>query len=55
MLWNGCSTDFDLNADFQETPVIYALFDASEATHYVRVNRAFLSDQTDAITPGRRS
>ena len=50
MLWNGCSTDFDLNADFQETPVIYALFDASEATHYVRVNRAFLSDQTDAIT-----
>lgn len=46
----SCSTDFDLNADFVETPVVFALLDASDSTHYIRVNRAFLSDQVDALT-----
>ncbi len=50
LAWAGCSTDFDLNADFVETPVVYGLLDASDTVHYVRINRAFLSDQTDAIT-----
>lgn len=46
----NCSTDFDLNADFKETPVIYALLSASDSVHYIRINRAFLSDEADAIT-----
>lgn len=49
-LLQNCSTDFDLNADFKETPVIYALLSASDSVHYIRINRAFLSDETDAIT-----
>jgi hypothetical protein len=48
-LWS-CSTDFDLNADFIETPVVYGLLDASDSTHYIRINRAFLSDDVDALT-----
>ncbi|MFI5171480.1 MAG: hypothetical protein ACHQFW_03775 [Chitinophagales bacterium] len=47
---DGCSTDFDLNADFKETPVIYALLDASVDTQFIRINRAFLNDDVDAIT-----
>lgn len=49
LMWS-CSTDFDLNADFVETPVVYGLLDASDSTHYIRINRAFLSDDVDALT-----
>lgn len=49
-LSNSCSTDFDLNADFIETPVIYGLLDASTDTQFIRINRAFLSDDIDALT-----
>ncbi len=48
-LMYSCSTDFDLNADYQETPVIYTLLDASVDTQYIRINRAFLSNETNAI------
>lgn len=43
-----CSTDFDLNADFKETPVIYALLSVSDSVHYIRINRAFLDDTKNA-------
>ncbi len=46
----SCSTDFDLNADFKETPVLYGLLDAADSVHFIRINRAFISDETDAIT-----
>lgn len=49
-LANSCSTDFDLNADFKETPVIYGLLDASVDTQFIRINRAYLSDEIDALT-----
>lgn len=48
-LLQNCSTDFDLNADFKETPVIYALLSVSDSVHYIRINRAFLSDETNAL------
>ena len=47
---NSCSTDFDLNADFIETPVVYGLLDASVDTQYIRINRAYLSDEVDGLT-----
>lgn len=50
LITNSCSTDFDLNADFIETPVIYGLLDASVDTQYIRINRAYLNDEIDALT-----
>lgn len=50
LLANSCTTDFDLNADFKETPVIYGLLDASTDTQWIRINRAYLSDDVDALT-----
>ena len=47
---NSCSTDFDLNADFIETPIVYGLLDASTDTQYIRINRAYLSDEVDGLT-----
>lgn len=46
----GCSTDFDLNADFQETPVVYGLLDPTIPVNYIRINRAYLSDSIDGLT-----
>ncbi|MFN3940783.1 MAG: hypothetical protein ACK4IY_09345, partial [Chitinophagales bacterium] len=50
LMISGCSTDFDLNADFKETPVVYGLLDPTIATNYIRINRAYLSDDVDALT-----
>lgn len=36
-------SDFTINDDYNETPVVYAVLDASEARHYVKLSRGFLS------------
>ncbi len=45
----ACSTDIDLNADFEETPVLFGLLDPSVDTHFIRINRAFLKDGASAL------
>ncbi|MGB3619470.1 MAG: hypothetical protein WBA12_15235 [Catalinimonas sp.] len=45
----GCTTDFDVNADWREITVMYGLFDPDDSVHYVRVNKAFLNDEQDAL------
>lgn len=42
--WLGCSTDVDLTAPYQRTPVIFALLDAQQDTQWVRINRTWLGD-----------
>lgn len=44
LLISGCSTDFDINADWQDIAVVYALLDNSDTAQYVKLNRAFLGD-----------
>jgi hypothetical protein len=48
-LFQNCSTDFDLNANYKETPIIYALLSINDSVHYIRINRAFLSDEKNAV------
>ena len=38
----GCDTDFDVNADWKETTVVYGLLDASLDTQYIRINKGYL-------------
>jgi len=45
----NCSTDFDINGEYRETSAVYALLDASESVHYVRIDRAFLSGNESAL------
>ena len=40
-MFNACSTDVELYADYKDIPVIYGLLDATADTNYVRINRAF--------------
>lgn len=48
--WVGCSTDIELNAPYQRTPVVFSLLDAAQDTQWVRINRTWLGDgnQLDA-------
>ncbi len=38
----GCNEDVNLNADFEETAIIYGLLDQSENIHFIKINRAFI-------------
>lgn len=40
----GCDTDFDVNADWKETTVVYGLLDASLDTQYIRINKGYLGN-----------
>lgn len=44
MLSNSCETDFTTIADYQEITVVYGLLDSNEPMQYVKINKAFLSE-----------
>ncbi len=44
LLLSGCSTDVELNAEWQETTVVYGLLDQSESYHFIRINKTFLGN-----------
>lgn len=48
-LFSSCSTDFDIASDWKEITVIYGLLNAGDTAQYVRVNKAFLSENTSAL------
>lgn len=47
---SGCSTELDSNADYKEVLVVYSVLDASQTTHYAKVNKAFLNTNSNALT-----
>jgi len=40
----SCETDFDVNAEWEETTVLYGLLDASKDTQYIKINKAYLGE-----------
>ena len=48
-MFNACSTDVELYADYKDIPVIYGLLDTSVDTNFVRINRAFSSSNDHPI------
>ena len=42
----SCKEEIDLNGDFRETAVVYALLDAAETTHMMKITRAFIGPGT---------
>ncbi|MBK8817481.1 MAG: hypothetical protein IPN42_19320 [Methylococcaceae bacterium] len=38
----ACKTDFELNAAYKETTVIYGLLDQSRNVQMIKINKAFL-------------
>ncbi len=44
----ACSTDFDLEAEWRDIPIVYGLVSVSDTAHYIRVEKAFLPQGGDA-------
>ena len=40
----GCETDIDLNAPYQQIPVIYGILDVAKPVQYIRIQRSFLGE-----------
>ncbi len=38
----SCKTDFDVNAPYDQVPIVYGLLDQSVDTHYIKINRTYL-------------
>lgn len=49
LLAGSCANDLDTNADWKEIMVVYGLLNVNDTDHYVRVNRAFLSENQSAL------
>jgi len=44
MLFNGCSTDFDVIAPYKEVMVVDGLLNAIDSVQYIKVSKAFLGE-----------
>jgi hypothetical protein len=44
VLLYACSTDFDINAPRDETPVVFGLIDASADTNFIKITKTFQGD-----------
>ncbi|MFK7903905.1 MAG: DUF4249 family protein [Chitinophagales bacterium] len=45
----ACSTDFDVTSDWKEITVVYGLLNPQDPVQYIRIQKAFLSENTSAI------
>lgn len=44
----SCSTDFQIEADWKDVPVVYGLLSLQDTAHYIRVEKAFVEPGGDA-------
>ena len=44
ILFSSCKTDFELNAPYKETMVIYGFLNANENVQYIRISKGFLGE-----------
>ena len=44
ILFFGCKTDFEVNAPWKETTVVYGLLDVNQPVQMIKINKAFLGE-----------
>ena len=44
VFFSACETEFDVNAEWKETVIVYGLLDSSSDTQYVKINKAYLGE-----------
>lgn len=49
LLVSSCSTDFDLNAPYDQIPIVYGILDPTTDTQYVKINRTFLAPENNQL------
>ena len=42
ILFQACKTDFDINAPWKESAIVYGILNQNDTIHYIKVNKAFL-------------
>jgi len=45
----ACESDFQVTSEWKETTIVYAILNQNDDRHYVRVQKAFLDEETSAI------
>lgn len=40
----SCKTDFDINAEYKDISLVYALLNQNDTAHYIKINKAFLGN-----------
>ena len=50
LTFSSCENTVDINADWKETIVVYGLLDPNDSVQYIKVNKAFLNQNTSAYT-----
>ncbi len=48
-VFNSCSNDFDLVDNWKDIPIVYGLLNANDTAQYIRVEKAFLDEETSAL------
>lgn len=43
-LFNACSTDFEVNAPYDNMPVVYGLLNQNDTLHFVKINKTYLGE-----------
>jgi len=54
LLVHSCSTDFDLTADWKEITIVYGLLNVRDSVQYIKINKAFLDENTNALVIAQR-
>ena len=52
LLFTRCDNTLNVTADWKEIPVVYGLLNPSASQNYIRINRAYLNQEGDAISYG---
>lgn len=49
LLATSCSTDFDIEAEWRDIPIVYGFLSTQDTAHYIRVEKAFLEPGGNAL------
>lgn len=49
IFFTACETDFDVGANWKEITVVYGILNPNESNHFVRIQKAFLDEETSAL------
>lgn len=46
---SSCSTDFEVEADWKDIPIVYGFLSTQDTAHYLRIEKAFLEPGSNAL------
>ncbi len=48
-LFSSCSTELDINADWEEKTIVYSIINRNQTEHFIRIHKAFLDPAKGAL------